>query len=145
MPKNNFLTNSRLSAGLSQRSMVWKITLCWDAARKAKMHHGFLCDTHSNYELQIIWEHPTPAAAMLILCPARPAKSVGWWLAGEASNSCTLSVSHKIPWIQAWKIPAEVRRVCFDSRGQNQISFTAMAHLEAVNVVFFCVHNQEIR
>lgn len=47
-------------------------------ARIAKMHHGFFCDTHPNYELQIIWEHRTPAAAMLIFCPARQAKSVGW-------------------------------------------------------------------
>lgn len=47
-------------------------------ARTANMHHISLYDTHPNYELQIIWEHPTPAAAMLILCPARQAKSV-WW------------------------------------------------------------------
>lgn len=30
----------------------------------------------ANYELQINWEHPTPAAAMLILRPARQAKKV---------------------------------------------------------------------
>lgn len=51
---------------------------------------GCHCDTHSNYELRIIWDLTTPAAAMLVLRPARQAKSVWWWLVGVASNSCTL-------------------------------------------------------
>lgn len=51
---------------------------------------GCHCDTHSNYELWIIWDLTTPAAAMLVLRPARQAKSVWWWLVGVASNSCTL-------------------------------------------------------
>lgn len=38
----------------------------------------FLWDPQPNYEVQIIWEDPTPAAAALPLHPARQASSV-WW------------------------------------------------------------------
>lgn len=149
--KANFGANTRLS--LTQDSLLGSPRGPWPErlpcvgmfARIAKMHHGFLCDTHPNYELQIIWEHRTPAAAMLILCPARQAKSVWWWLAGEASNSCTFSVSHKIPWIQAWQIPAEVRRWYFDFRDQDVIGFSARANLQATNPGFRHVRYQEIR
>lgn len=68
-----------------ERSPHWNI--CQDV---------FLCDTHPNYELEIIWEHPTPAAAAPPLHPARHTRSVCWWLSGEASNSCTLLLSEQL-------------------------------------------------
>lgn len=84
------------------------------------------------------WEHPTPAAAMLVLRPARRAKSVRWWLGGVASNSCTPSpcpavYSHKM---QAWQNPAEVQRWRFDSRDQNLIGFSAGPNLQSCTFGF---------
>lgn len=55
-------------------------------ARIVKIHHSLFCDTHLNYEPGSFWEHRTPAAAMLVLCPARWAISVRWWLFGVASQ-----------------------------------------------------------
>lgn len=46
------------------------------------------------------------------------------------------SVSHKIPWIQAWQIPAGARRSRFDSGDQNLIGFPARANSQAANLGF---------
>ena len=59
------VTDSRLSAGHPERSTVWEITTCWGDARRAKMHHGLLCDTHPNYELQINLGAPHPSSCHL--------------------------------------------------------------------------------
>lgn len=96
---------------------------------------GCHCDTHSNYELWIIWDLTTPAAAMLVLRPARQAKSVCWWLVGVASNSCTLLCAPQYPPpSRAFQSPAEVQRWCFDSRDQNLIGFSAGANLQATHL-----------
>lgn len=127
-----------LSSNNVTESLCWtfgeKRLHVWVDARPSRDASRFpLCDADLNYELQIIWEHSTPPAAMLNLSPARRAKSVWWrwWLVGVAFNSCTKTPHpHETPWIQ---IHAGRPRRCFDSRDQTLNGFSANSKSRATH------------